>query len=74
MFRCAPASSSRPAFDRCLPVGCFADFALKDDAVRKFHGATTAGKITFAVASGQSIAIPLSFKGFAPAFDALSKQ
>jgi invasion protein IalB len=61
-------------FDRCLPVGCFADFALKDDAVRKFHSATTAGKLTFSVASGQNIAIPLSFKGFAPAFDALAKQ
>jgi invasion protein IalB len=61
-------------FDRCLPVGCFADFALKDDAIRKFRGATTTGKITFAVANEQSIAIPLSFKGFGPAFDALAKE
>ena len=61
-------------FERCLPVGCFADFALKDDAVRKFRGATTAGKITFQVANGQNIAIPLSFKGFGPAFDALAKE
>jgi invasion protein IalB len=61
-------------FDRCLPVGCFADFALKDDAIRKFRAATTAGKMTFQSANGQSVAIPLSFKGFGSAFDALLKQ
>jgi invasion protein IalB len=72
------ASDSDPGltapFDRCLPVGCFADFALKDDAIKKFRGATTAGKMTFDVANGQSVAIPVSFKGFGPAFDALAKQ
>jgi len=61
-------------FARCLPVGCFADFALNDAAVRKIRSATTAGKITYDVASGQNIAIPLSFKGFGPAYDALAKE
>jgi invasion protein IalB len=72
------ASTSDPGlaapFDRCLPVGCFADFALKDDAVKKFRTATAAGKMTFQSANGQSVAIPLSFKGFGPAYDALLKQ
>jgi invasion protein IalB len=61
-------------FARCLPAGCFADFALNDAAVRKIRSATTAGKITYDVANGQNIAIPLSFKGFGPAYDALAKQ
>jgi len=72
------ASASDPGltapFDRCLPVGCFADFALKEDAIKKFRAATVAGKMTFQSANGQSVAIPLSFKGFGPAFDALLKQ
>ena len=72
------ASTSDPGlaapFDRCLPVGCFADFALKDDAIKKFRAATAAGKMTFQSANGQSIAIPLSLKGFGPAYDALLKQ
>lgn len=72
------ASTSDPGlaapFDRCLPVGCFADFALKDDAIKKFRAATAAGKMTFQSANGQSVAIPLSFKGFGPAYDALLKK
>lgn len=72
------ASASDPGlaapFDRCLPAGCFADFALKEDAIKKFHAATTAGKMTFQSANGQNVTIPLSFKGFGPAYDALLKQ
>jgi invasion protein IalB len=61
-------------FDRCLPVGCFADFAIKDDGIRKFRTATGPGKMTFKSANGQAVDIPVSFKGFGPAFDALGKQ
>ena len=72
------ASASDPGlaapFDRCLPAGCFAEFVLKDDAIKKFRAATAAGKMTFQSANGQSVAIPLSFKGFGPACDALLKE
>lgn len=72
------ASASDPGlaapFNRCLPAGCFADFALKEDAIKKFRAATAAGKMTFQSANGQNVAIPLSFKGFGPAYDALLKQ
>jgi invasion protein IalB len=47
---------------------------LKDDAIKKFRAATAAGKMTFQSANTQSVAIPLSFKGFGPAYDALLKQ
>lgn len=72
------ASASDPGlaapFDRCLPAGCFADFALKEDSIKKFRAATAAGKMTFQSANGQNVAIPLSFKGFGPAYEALLKQ
>jgi invasion protein IalB len=61
-------------FDRCIPVGCFAEFDLRDDVLRKFRNATGAGKLTFTAANNQPVAIPVSFKGFGPAFDALAKE
>jgi invasion protein IalB len=61
-------------FDHCLPVGCFAEFELKEDLIRKFIAATAAGKMTFKSANGQDVAIPLSFKGFPQAFNALGQE
>jgi invasion protein IalB len=41
------ASASDPGFmvpfDHCLPVGCFAEFELKEDVIRKFIAANAAG-------------------------------
>jgi invasion protein IalB len=62
-------------FDRCIPGGCFADFEIKDDVIKKFRAAgAKPGKVTFKAANGQDVNIPLSFKGFAQAFDALNKD
>ena len=61
-------------FARCVPVGCFADFDLKDDLLKKFTGASGTGKLTFVDAGGHDVAVPVSFNGFAQAFDALSKE
>jgi invasion protein IalB len=61
-------------FDRCVPAGCFAEFEITDDALRKFRTAAETGKVTFKAANGRDIAIPLSFKGFAQAFDALAVE
>jgi invasion protein IalB len=61
-------------FDRCQPAGCFAEFELKDDTLRKFRAAADAGKLTFKAANGQPMTIPVSFKGFTRAFDALAKE
>jgi invasion protein IalB len=62
------------SFSRCMPGGCFADFELKDDVSKKFGAAQGAGRVLFADAIGHNIAIPLSFNGFAQAFDALAKE
>jgi invasion protein IalB len=61
-------------FARCVPAGCFAEFEIKDDALRKLRTASNPGKVLFADASGRDIAIPLSFKGFSQALDALLKE
>ena len=62
-------------FARCVPVGCFAEFAFNEDAVSKLRSAPAGpGKVSFADASGHEIAVPLSFRGFDQAFDALAKE
>ena len=61
-------------FRRCVLAGCFAEFELKDDLQKKFRAAAEPGKILYKDAADRDVAIPLSFKGFAQAFEALLKQ
>ena len=67
------ASLSAP-FTRCGPAGCFAEIALNDGAQKKFRTVTEPGQILYKNAAQQDVAIPLSFKGFGQAFDALAKN
>jgi invasion protein IalB len=60
-------------FKRCL-AGCFADFEIKDDTIKKFRSMTEPGQIQFKDGTTKDISLPLSFKGFGAAFDALSKE
>jgi invasion protein IalB len=62
------------AFKRCLAGGaCFADTELKDEMIKKLRGLTANGKLEFKDGAQRDIAIPVSFKGFGAAFDAMSK-
>lgn len=61
-------------FARCVPDGCFADFEIKDEALKKFRSAGATGKLSFSDASGRSLTVPLSFNGFSKAYDALIKE
>ena len=61
-------------FAGCVPAGCFGEFALTEETIRKLRAASGAGKLAFLDASGHDINVPLSFKGFAGAFDALAKE
>jgi invasion protein IalB len=61
-------------FARCALTGCFADFDIKDDMMRKFRAATGNGKVTYADFTGKEVVVPLSFSGFTQAFDALAKE
>ena len=62
------------AFNRCVTAGCFAEFALSQDSLKKFRRPSGSAKLTFTDAAGQKVDVPVSFKGFSPAFDALVKQ
>jgi invasion protein IalB len=61
-------------FRRCVPAGCFAELELKDDLQKKFRASADPGKIIFKDAGDHEVAIPVSFKGFAQAYEALLKQ
>jgi invasion protein IalB len=60
-------------FDHCLPAGCFAEFEVKDELFKKLRAADGAGKVSFKDAAGRDVVLPISFKGFREAFDALAK-
>ncbi|WP_273216655.1 invasion associated locus B family protein [Hyphomicrobium zavarzinii] len=59
---------------RCLPGGCFAEVALKDDVLAKWRAQSERGRLDFKDGLGRSVAVPFSFRGLAPAYDALSKE
>jgi invasion protein IalB len=61
-------------FRRCVPAGCIADTDLKDEELKHFRAETEPGKILYRDAGDRDVVIPISFKGFAQAFDALLKQ
>ncbi|RAI32442.1 invasion associated locus B family protein [Rhodoplanes serenus] len=62
------------AHKRCMPAGCFADAELGDDMLRRLRARTEPGRIEYKDAIQRDVAVPLSFKGFAAALDALAKQ
>lgn len=59
---------------RCLPGACVADAPAKDDLLKRWRGASEAGRITFKSAGGQDVVIPLSWRGLPQALDALAKE
>lgn len=61
-------------FATCTPNGCFAEFDLKEDMLKKLREATSVGKLSFADAGGHDIVVPISFNGFSQAFEALAKK
>lgn len=61
-------------FKRCINNGCFADTDLKDDAVKKLRARTDNGKMLFKDANQREVTIPVSFKGFGAAFEAMAKE
>lgn len=69
----ADSGMSAP-FARCIPVGCFAEFEISQESLQKLRAATGAGKLTFADSTGRDVVIPMSFKGFGAALDALMRE
>lgn len=60
-------------YRRCLPAACLAEAEIKDDVIRKLRVLSDNGKLQFKDAAQQDIAIPVSFKGFGQAWDAMTK-
>ncbi|MCO6415415.1 invasion associated locus B family protein [Siccirubricoccus sp. KC 17139] len=59
------------------PIGCFAELELRDEAVLRRLRARNpeqGGKLEFKDPAGQGISIPVSFRGFAAALEALQKE
>lgn len=61
-------------FKRCVGNGCFADTDLKDEIVKKLRTRTENGKLLFKDANQRELTVPVSFKGFGAAFDAMAKE
>ena len=62
------------AWVRCLPGGCIATAGVNDDLVRKLKAAAAAGQLEYRDASGREIKLPMSWRGFGEAFEALGKE
>jgi invasion protein IalB len=61
-------------FRSCVPAGCFAEVELRDDLVKRMRARTDQGRFEFKDAAQRDVAIPISFKGFGQALDALAKE
>jgi invasion protein IalB len=58
----------------CNPAGCFADADLSNDHLKRMRAATAQGRFGFKDATRRDVNIPVSFKGFSAALDALAKE
>ena len=70
----AKAAPLAAGFKWCAPAGCFADLELSNDLIKRLRGITAQGRFEFKDAGQRDVAIPVSFKGFGQAFDALTKE
>lgn len=61
-------------YTRCVPTACFAELNLKDESIQKFRTLTANGKLQLKDAAQREVSIPVSFKGFRQAYDALRKE
>jgi invasion protein IalB len=70
----SPDAGTSAVFKRCLAAGCFADVEVKEDTIRKFRSMSEAGRLQFKDGNMKDVSLPVSFKGFGAAFDALQKE
>jgi invasion protein IalB len=61
-------------FKRCIPQSCFADAEIKDDTIRRLRAGGNGGKLEFKDGNQKDVSLPVSFKGFGAAYDALLKE
>ncbi|ACA14875.1 putative invasion protein B [Methylobacterium sp. 4-46] len=62
------------AWRRCLPAGCVADGATREDVLKRWRAGSEPGRLTFKDAAGRDVTLPLSFRGLDQALEALAKE
>lgn len=60
-------------FSRCVPAGCIAETDIDQNQIKELSHLKKSGKLQFKDARKKLIAIPVSFKGFGDAYDALQE-
>jgi invasion protein IalB len=61
-------------FKWCVPTACFGIIEVKDDVIKKWRATSEPGKLMFKDGNQRDIALPVSWKGFGTAYDALAKE
>ncbi|WP_332692637.1 invasion associated locus B family protein [Bosea sp. (in: a-proteobacteria)] len=61
-------------FQRCTPGGCFGEANLNDDAFKRWRGLSEAGQLRYQDSAKRDVTLPLSFRGFTAATDALLRE
>lgn len=67
-------STIASSFTRCLPTGCFAETEISPAVLQKLRALKDQGSLRFKEANQKDVAIPVSFKGFNQAYEAMSKE
>lgn len=62
------------SWHRCIPAGCVADEAVREEVLKRWRTSSEAGRLTFKDAGGREVVIPVSFRGLDPALSALAKE
>jgi invasion protein IalB len=60
-------------FSRCILAGCIAETDIEETLIAEMRGLKKNGALHFKNANRQDVAVPVSFKGFGDAYDALPK-
>jgi invasion protein IalB len=68
------ARPSELPWRRCIPTGCFADAPLSDTQWKALRGQTENGSLEFIDSINRPVKLPISFRGFVQAADALAKE
>jgi invasion protein IalB len=61
-------------FERCMPWDASSLSIFRQPCSRSFIPLSARAKLVFAEAMGRDVTVPLSFKGFAQAFDAMMTE
>jgi invasion protein IalB len=61
-------------FTRCLPAGCFAETDINQTVLKKLRAMKDQGSLRFKDGNQKDVTIPVSFKGFTQANDAMAKE